>query len=168
MSVYILPVFILAAFLICLIKRKRPYEAFVEGVKKAFPLVLSLFPYLTAVFIMTELFEKSGLNIAIIDLSAGFFSLFGIPREVIPLVLLKPFSGSGSLGILSDILKNCGVDSYLGRLASVIYGSSETIFYVGAVYYSACKNKPPLLPFLISIASNFTAIVFACLICRLV
>jgi len=167
MSAYIIPILLIALFVYTLIKGGKSYDIFVEGVKKAFPLVLSIFPYLVAVFIMTFLFEKSGLSSAIIDLSADFFQFFGINKALVPLVLLKPFSGSGSLSILSNIMSTYGVDSYIARCACCIYGSSETVFYVGAVYYSKCKNKPPVLPFIISLISNFVATVFACFICKI-
>lgn len=167
MSVYIIPVILIVVILISSLKGNKTYDSFCRGVKKAFPLVLSIFPYLSAVFIMTEIFEKSGLSKAIIDLSADFFQFFGIKKELIPLVLLKPFSGSGSLGVLSKIITDNGVDSYVSRCAATIYGSSETVFYVGAVYYSKCTKKPSFLPFLISLTSSFIATVFACFICRI-
>lgn len=166
MSVYIIPVILIVLFTISFIKGRKTYDDFVNGTKAAFDLVLSIFPYVTAVFIMTELFEASGLNSAIIDLLADFFKIFGINEALIPLILIKPFSGSGSLGILSDIMNTYGVDSYISRCAATIYGSSETIFYVGAVYFSKCKNKLGVLPFILSLFSNFVSIVFACLICK--
>ncbi len=167
MSAYIIPCLVIIVILSVALKKGKVYDTFVKGAKKAFPLVLSIFPYLAVIFIMTELFEKSGLSGAIIDLSAGFFQFFGIDKALVPLVLLKPFSGSGSLGILSEIMTKYGVDSYIARCAAAIYGSSETVFYVGAVYYSKCKSKPPILPFAISLVSNFLASVFACFICRI-
>lgn len=167
MSVYIIPIILIIIFVFSFIKNKSVYDDFIKGVKEALPLISSIFPYLTATFIMTELFEASGLNTLIIDLSADFFKILGIDKALVPLILLKPFSGSGSLGILSDVMTKYGVDSYISKCASVIYCSSETIFYVGAVYFSKCKNKPPILPFIISLISNFTSTVFACFICRI-
>ncbi len=166
-TAYIIPVVLISAIITVIVKKGKPYDDFVNGASRAFKLVLSIFPYLSTVFVMTELFNQSGLSKAIIDLSADFFKLFGIDKALIPLVILKPFSGSGSLGILSEIMKEYGVDSYIARCGAAIYGSSETIFYVGAVYYSKCERKPGVLPFLISVVSNFIATVFACFICRI-
>lgn len=167
MSIYILPAILLAVFIIAIIRKKNPYECFLKGAKDAVKLAVNILPYLTAVFIMTELFDKSGLNSAITDLSAGFFGIFGIDKALIPLILVKPFSGSGSLGVLTEILSEYGADSYLGRCASVIFASSETIFYVGAVYYSECRKKAALAPLMILIASNFFTIVFAVFIVKI-
>ena len=167
MSAYILPLFVGAIFIAALLSGQKPYDRFLEGAKKALPFMGGLFPYLAAVFIMTALFEKSGLSKAITDLSAGFFGFFGIPKEIVPLLFIKPFSGAGSLSAVISIFELYGVDSYIGRCASVVYASSETVFYVGAVYFSACKKKPPLLPFLIILLSNFLSVCIGVLFCRI-
>ncbi|MBR7135548.1 MAG: hypothetical protein IKD14_00295, partial [Clostridia bacterium] len=93
MSAYILPLFVGAIFIAALSSGQKPYDRFLEGAKRALPFMGGLFPYLAAVFIMTALFEKSGLSKAITDLSAGFFGFFGIPKEIVPLLFIKPFSG---------------------------------------------------------------------------
>lgn len=162
----IIPLFIILVFLLAAIKKRKTYDLFVGGARKAFELALGILPYLVAISIMTELFTLSGLNNALIDLLANFFNFFGIDKRLVPLILLKPFSGSGSLSLVTKIMQENGVDSYISRVAATIYGSSETIFYISAVYFSACKNKPKLLPVLIVLVSNFISVVFACFICH--
>ena len=162
----ILPVFIIFIFVYGAIKKVRLYDGFAEGIKGAFPLVVSIFPYLAAIFVMTALLEKSGVSGVLIKILSPAFEFLGIPKEVCPLVLLKPFSGSGSLALLSDIFKTYGADSYISRCASCIFGSSETVFYVSAVYFANCKNKKLFKPVLISLVSTFISCIFACLICR--
>ena len=162
----IIPLFIILVFLLAAIKKRKTYDLFVGGARKAFELALGILPYLVAISIMTELFTLSGLNNALIDLLANFFNFFGIDKRLVPLILLKPFSGSGSLSLVTKIMQENGVDSYISRVAATIYGSSETIFYISAVYFSACKKKPTLLPVLIVLVSNFISVVFACFICR--
>jgi len=165
--IYVIPAVIIFVFILGLIKKVPLYDSFVDGISKAFPLVLSIFPYVCAVMIMCELFELSGLNNVIIDLLTPFFGFFGIEKALVPLVLIKPFSGSGGVAILSDILARHGADSYVGRCASVIFGSSETVFYIGAVYFSAVKGKKKLAaPIIISLVSTFISTVFAAFICR--
>ena len=167
MSAYIIPVFFLFVFVYSAIKKVKPYDAFTEGVKGAIPFSVSIFPYLASIFVLTELFERSGLSSLLSDLLSPAFSFLGIPKELTKLVLIKPFSGSGALATLSDIYTTYGADGYLARCASVIYGSSETVFYIAAVYFAGAKTKKLYKPIIISLVASFISCVFACFICRL-
>ena len=162
----VLPAFILTAIIIGAIKKVNVYDSFASGVKDAIDLLFTVFPYLCAIFIMTELLQASGISDKIISFCAPAFEVLGIPREICPLVLLKPFSGSGSLALLSDVYARYGADSYISRCASCVFGSSETVFYVSAIYFSKCKNKKLFAPVCISLAACFISTVFACFICR--
>lgn len=164
--IYIIPAIILFVFIYGMVKRVKLYDSFTLGIKNAFPVLLSLFPYLAAMIIMSEIFEISGLSSALINLLTPFFKLFGIPKEIIKLILVKPFSGSGSLAVLTEIIETNGVDSYISRLACVVFGSSETTFYISAVYYSSCKKKLPITPILISLVASFISTVAAVFICN--
>ena len=113
----------------------------------------------------TELFEVSGLSSFVLKFLSPIFQTFGIPKELTKLVLIKPFSGSGSLALVSEIFTKYGVDSYLARCASVIYGSSETVFYVAAVYFAGAKTKKLAKPIIISLIASFFSCVFACFVC---
>ena len=165
MSKYFIPILFLVIFLFALIKKVKPYDAFTLGAKSAIPFAVSLFPYLVSIFVITELFEVSGISNAVSTFVSPFFNLLGIPSELTKLVLIKPFSGNGSLAILTEIFNTYGVDSYLSRCASVIYGSSETVFYVAAVYFAGAKTKKLTAPILISLFASFCSCVFACFIC---
>ena len=162
----VIPVFLIFIVVYSAIKKVKPYDAFCVGVSKTLPLIKTIFPYLTAVLIMAELFEKSGLT----NLLTGFLSpiteFLGIPKELTPLILLKPFSGSGSLAVLAEIYDKYGADGYIARCASVIFGSSETIFYISAVYFAKVKEKRLTRAIIISLISTFISIVFACAVCR--
>lgn len=166
MSKYFIPVIFILIFGYGLIKKVKPYNSFVRGAKSAVPFALSVFPTLLCIFVMTELFEVSGLTNILCSLLSPVFSILGIPKEVSKLVLIKPFSGSGALALLSDIYSSCGVDSYVSRCASVIYGSSETVFYVATVYFTGAKKRNLTAPILISLIASFFSIVFACFICK--
>nr|MBO4518236.1 spore maturation protein [Clostridia bacterium] len=100
------------------------------------------------------------------DFLAPVFGFLGIPKELTKLVLIKPFSGSGSLATLSEIFKQYGAESYLARCACVIYGSSETVFYVASVYFANAKTKNLIKPIVISLFASFCSCVFACFICK--
>ena len=165
MSKYFIPILFLVIFVFAIIKKVKPYDAFTLGAKSAIPFAVSIFPYLASIFVLTELFEVSGLSTALSNFLAPFFKVLGIPSQLTKLVLIKPFSGNGALAILTEIYSTYGVDSYLSRCASVIYGSSETVFYVAAVYFAGAKTKNLTAPIIISLVASFFSCVFACFIC---
>lgn len=162
---YFIPVFFLIIFVYSCFKNVKPYDTFTKGVSGAVPFVVKIFPYLVSIFVLTELFEQSGLSNAISSFLYPVFNLLGIPKELTKLVLIKPFSGSGALALLSEIFTTYGVDSYLSRCACVIYGSSETVFYIATVYFAGAKTKKLLVPITISLVASFISCVFACFIC---
>ena len=164
----IIPAIFIALFVYSSIKKVRVYDAFCLGVKKALKTVYTVFQYIATVIMMTELFSASGLSDKLSQNLSPVFKLIGIPEEITPLVLIKPFSGSGSLSVLSEFLAEYGADSYIGRCASVVFGSSETVFYVSAVYYSEAKIKKTMKPIIISLSSSLIATVIACLLCRII
>ncbi|MBR5192161.1 MAG: hypothetical protein IKW33_01980 [Clostridia bacterium] len=163
---YFIPVFFIIIFIFCIIKKVKPYDSFINGAKQSIPFAVSIFPYLVSIFILTELFEISGLSSLLTRVLSPVFNLFGIPTELTKLVLIKPFSGSGSLALLSEIFTKFGVDSYISRCACVIYGSSETVFYIAAVYFTGAKTKNLTKPIIISLIASFCSCVFACFICK--
>ena len=165
MSAYFIPVFFLVILVFSLIKKVKPYDAFTDGAKSAVPFAISIFPYLVSIFALTELFEASGLSDFFSQLLSPVFRILGIPSELTKLVLIKPFSGNGALALLTEIFTEYGVDSYLARCACVIYGSSETVFYIAAVYFAGAKTKKLLTPIVISLFASFASCVFACFIC---
>lgn len=166
MSKYFIPVLFLIIFVYSLIKKVKPYDAFTLGAKSAIPFAVSVFPYLVSIFVLTELFEVSGISDALASIISPIFSFLGIPKELTKLVLIKPFSGNGALAILTEIFNKYGVDCYLSRCASAIYGSSETVFYVAAVYFAGAKTKKLALPITISLVATLFSCVFACLVCH--
>ena len=165
-SSFIIPIFIILLISYSVIKRKNAYSSFVFGAKSSFDLVLTSFPYIVAIFIAIELFTVSGLRTILGNVLAPIFGVLGIPNELIELVLIKPFSGNGSLAILTEIFTTHGVDSYISRCACVIYGSSETVFYIAGVYFCSGKKHNLKGPIIISLVANFISCAFACLICK--
>ena len=165
---YLIPSLFLFVFVYSAIKKVKLYPTFTDGAKKGIPLAVSIFPYLVSIFILTELFDKSGLSVLILRVLSPVFNFFGIPNELCSLVLIKPFSGSGALATLSKIFTTYGVDSYISRCASVIYGSSETVFYIAAVYFAGAKTKKLLTPIIISLIASFCSCIFACFICKVI
>ncbi len=163
---YITPIFAILIILNSMIKKVEIFTVFSNGVTSALKLIFNIFPVILAVLLMSELFEKSGLYDCLLYLATPVLSIFGIPKEVYKLLLLKPFSGSGSFALLSEIFSLYGASGYIALCASAIFGSSETIFYVSALYYSKCKNKKATKGIIISLVATFISAIFACFICR--
>ena len=168
MSSYIIPSLIIALIAYAGVKKENAYQHFVFGAKTSFDLVLLSFPYMVAIFIIIELFEASGLSNHLSNILNPILRIFGIPSELIPMILIKPFSGCGSIAVLENIFATYGVDSYLARAGSAICGSSEAIFYVSAVYFSKTKvtNFGWAIP--IALLANLVGAIVACLICRVI
>ena len=157
----------MAVFVFALIRKVKVYDSFVAGAKGAVRLVVSVFPYMAVMFLLSELLEKSGLEEALLRFLSPVLSALGIPSEIGKLLLVKPFSGSGATALLSEIFARYGADSYIARCACVCYGSSETVFYVAAVYFAEVKNKSLAAGIVISLVATFLAAIFGCLLCRI-
>lgn len=162
----IIPFVFIAVFGFAIYKKVKIYDEFSAGVGEAVKFTVSLIPCLAAIFMMCELFEASGLADWFTELLSPVFGALGIPKELTKLVLIKPFSGSGSLAYLNDIIEKHGADSYIARCACVCFGSSETVFYISAVYFAGTKSKKLALPILCVLISTFVTTVFACLLCK--
>ena len=167
MSVYLLPVLILLIFVYAKSKKVNVYNSFIKGAKESPKIVVSIFPYLVTIMIMVQFIKISGLASLLARLVSPVFNLIGIPTELCELVLLKPFSGNGSLAILNDIFSTYGVDSYIGRSASVIVGSCDTVFYVTTLYCSQTKVKKLLYAIPVALIATLAGAILSCLFCRI-
>ena len=165
MSAYILPAFIALNLLVGAIRRVPVFDAFIEGAKGAVELAVQIFPYLAAVLISVSLFKESGLASLLAKAASPLFSFLGIPAELTELIVVRPMSGSGSIGLLSEVYRTCGADSYAARAASVIVGSSETVFYVAALYGGG-RVKKYRGAIAIALFATFAGTVISCLLCR--
>ena len=164
---WLIPLIFLTSFLFAIFRKVKIYDSFTEGAKGAIPLILSIFPYIAAVMMLCTLLEVSGLEAKLNAWISPLFTFTGIPEEISSLILMKPLSGSGSIAVLTQILERCGVDSYAGRCACVVYGTSDTIFYIGAVYFAGMKRKKLTSALVIALSSYLLAVVFACFLCRI-
>jgi spore maturation protein B len=167
MTNYIIPIFILLIIIYATIKKVDCFNAFVEGSHKGLKLVWDIFPYILAILVAVELFRVSGLANFMINAINPLFTFLGIPAEVVELVFLRPFTGGGSVALLSDIYATHGPDSYAARCASVIMGSSETIFFVSAVYFSKTTPKKLLPAIIIALITALLGAILSCLIVKI-
>jgi spore maturation protein B len=167
MAVFIVPVFILFIFIYAGIKGTDTYSAFVKGARDAISLVIDLMPFIVTILTAVALFQSSGLLTILCDLMAPVFNLFGIPPELTHFVFLKPFSGTGSIALYDDIVSKYGPDGYITRTASVIAGSSDTVFYISAVYFSKTKIKKLGIAIPVALFCTFVSAVLAAFVCRI-
>jgi len=120
-----------------IVKRVKVYEVFVDGAKEGFNVAVRIIPYLVAMLMAIGVFRASGAMDLLSAALSPVTSLIGMPPEALPMALMRPLSGSGSLGIMTELMKVHGPDSLIGVLVSTMYGSTETTFYVLAVYFGA-------------------------------
>lgn len=129
-------------------RRVKVYEVAVEGAKEGFATATRIIPYLVLMLVAIAVFRASGAMDVVIAAVRPATNLLGFPAEALPMGLLRPLSGSGSLGVMTEIMKTHGPDSFIGILVSTMYGSTETTFYVVAVYFGSVgiRNTRHALP----------------------
>lgn len=165
---YIIPILIFFLLLFAVFKRVNVYNAFCEGAKNGLILVFDIFPYICAILLLVGVMRASGVTLFLSQIISPFFHLFGIPNELAEFILLRPFSGSGSLGLLEDIFKISGVNSTSSDIASIIMGSSETVFFVSSVYFAKTYNvKNTVKPICIALTVSFVGILLSCFFVKL-
>ncbi len=164
--IYIIPAVIAIVLIVSLAKRLPSYELFIDGAEEGMKIVAGIFPPLVAVLTAAYMLRASGT----LDLIISFLSpITGfIPAEVMPLALIRPISGSGAIGILSEILNTHGADSEIGRIASVIMGSTETTFYCLCVYFAKTRVKHNLKAVPFAAAGDIVGILMAVILIKLV
>ncbi|MBU0508637.1 spore maturation protein [bacterium] len=163
-----IPVIILAIVVIGAIRRVKIYESFVEGAKEGFTVAIKIIPYLVAILVAIAVFRASGAMDWMIAGLAPVLRPLGVPPEVLPMALIRPLSGSGALGVMSEGLKTYGPDSLLGNMLSTMMGSTETTFYVLAVYFGsvAVRRTRHALP--AALMGDVAGIAMAIFICNVV
>ncbi len=141
LSVFVLPTVIIGFPLYGLYKRVPVYEEFVEGAKEGFKVAVMIIPYLVAILFAIGMFRASGALEFLIEGTRPILSAIGIPPEVIPMGIVRPLTGSGSAAIVVDMINQYGEDSLVVKIAATMFGSTETTFYVVAVYFGAVNIK---------------------------
>jgi spore maturation protein B len=140
-SVYAVPFIFLVILGTGVYKKVKVYEVFVEGAKEGITTVVRIIPSLVGLLVAIGVFRASGAMDFIVFLAKPLAVIFSIPPEVLPLAFLRPISGSASLALVSDIFNTHGPDSSIGRVASVMMGSTETILYTLAIYFGSVGIK---------------------------
>lgn len=164
---YIIPLIILFILTYGHVKGVKVYEAFIEGAKNGLLTTYKIFPYIVAMLLAVGMLRKSGGLDFILWVLSPVINVLGVPQEVMPLVLMKPLSGSGALGVLADILKQYGPDSFIGILASVVMSGTETIFYTITVYFGAVGIKNIRHSLICALIADLSCLVAATFICKI-
>ncbi|WP_067837482.1 spore maturation protein [Amphibacillus sediminis] len=141
LSLLFIPLFILIVLVVATYKRIPTYDLFVEGGKEGLSMAVSLLPYLLGMLVSISIFKSSGALDAIVSVFQPVLALFKVPAEIVPLALTRPISGTAALAITADLLKTYGPDSFIGRLASTMQGSTDTTFYIITIYFGSVGIK---------------------------
>ena len=141
LSYFVIPILVVGFPIYGLIKGVPVYEVFVEGAKEGFEVAVIIIPYLVAILFAIEMFEQSGAMAFLIDLLDPVLGLIGVPAEVLPMAIIRPLTGSGSVGVVQNMINQYGEDSIIVKMAATMFGSTETTFYVIAVYFGAVGIK---------------------------
>ena len=160
-SLFALPVVLVGLPVYGLIKRVPVYEVFVEGAKEGFGIAVMIIPYLVAILVAIAMFRASGAMDALVTALDPVLSVFGIDPELLPMMIARPLTGSGSLGVLAEMSNEHGSQSLVTQTAAVMFGSTETTFYVLAVYFGAVGVKRTRHAVLAGLIADFAALILA-------
>jgi spore maturation protein SpmA/spore maturation protein SpmB len=166
-SPWIIPALMVGFLGFGLMRRVHVYEVFIEGAKDGFQVALRIIPFLVAILVAVDMLRASGAMDAIVRTLGSTTARFGLPAEALPMALMRPLSGSGAYGILASIINNpaIGPDSYTGYLVSTLQGSTETTFYVLAVYFGAVQVRRVRHTLAAALTADAAGVMFAVLAC---
>jgi spore maturation protein B len=164
---YVVPIVIVTIIFAGLLKGEDVFNLFISGAKDGITTAFNILPALVGLMTAVAMFKASGALDLLVSSFAPLGKIFNFPSEVVPLALMRPISGSGSLSIFEHIMRTYGADSYIGRVASVMQGSTETTFYTIAIYYGSINIKKTRHTIPAALAAEFVGFVMSVLAVRL-
>ena len=167
-SMLALPLFICFVVVYGMVKKVKVYEAFIKGAKSGISTAFRVLPYIVAMIFAVDIFKAAGCFEYISTALKPVIGVLHIPPEVLPLALMRPFSGGASMGMLAGLFTQFGPDSFIGRVASTLMGSSETLFYTVSLYYGSIgvENTRHTIP--AAILSDVSGLIASTVVCLLV
>lgn len=162
-----MPMIILLIVAYGLKEKNKVFDTFLVGAKEGIETTFKIFPTLIGLFVAIGALRSSGILECITHIASPILNLINFPGELMPLALLRPVSGSGSMAIATDIMKNCGVDTMLGIMASTIMGSTETTLYTIAIYTSCIKVKKTRGILIAALTADIVGMLVSVVVCRL-
>jgi spore maturation protein SpmA len=166
-SLLSIPFLLSAIPLFAMLRRVKVYEEFVDGAKEGFDVAIRIIPYLVAMLVAVGMFRAAGGIDMLARALSPIMNALGFPTDLLPMVLVRPLSGSGSLGFFTELVKEFGPDSLIARMAGTIYGSTETTFYVLAVYFGSVAIKRTRHALLAGLTADLVSVIVAVTVCRI-
>jgi spore maturation protein B len=164
-SLWAIPVLLVGIPLIGMIRKVKVYDVFIEGAKEGFQVAVRIIPFLVGILVAIGMFRGSGAMDMLTNALRPITTATGFPADLVPLAILRTLSGSGSLAFTTDLIKRFGPDSPMGRTAATMYGSSETLFYVLAVYFGSVGVKRTRHAIPAGLAGDLVAAIVAVAVC---
>lgn len=166
-SMYSIPVFILGFLVYGLSQKVNVYESFTEGAKEGFTTAVTIIPFLVAMLVAIGVFRASGAMELMTKALRPITSRIGVPEEIIPMALIRPLSGGGAKGVMTELVNTHGPQSLIGRMAAIMMGSTETTFYVLAVYFGSVAIKNQRHAASAGLIADFAGLVAAIMVTKL-
>lgn len=163
-----IPAVLFSITLYAFIKRVNVYEAFINGAQEGFTTAIKTIPFLVAMFVAISVFRASGAMELFARAISPVTEMLGIPAEVIPLGIMRPLSGGGALGLTAELIKTHGPDSFIGRLASTLQGSTDTTFFVLTLYFGSVGVTRYRYSVVSGLSADISGFIASVLICNLV
>lgn len=167
-SLLAMPIIIFLIICYSFLEKNKVFDIFLEGAKEGIKIVVNLFPTLIGLFFAIGTLRCSGILELIINLISPVIEIFNIPKEIMPLALLRSISGSASMAVATDIMTNYGVDTKIGQIASTIMGSTETTLYTIAIYTSCVNIKKTRGILFAALIGDLVGMVVSIVVCNLI
>lgn len=164
---YLVPIIVIIILIYGIYKKVDIFDTFLAGVKEGLRASINLFPTIFAMVIAINLLTTSGFIFDLCDLFKPLFNKLAFPSEVLPLALLRPISGSASLTVLSEILSKYGPDSFIGRVASVMQGSTDTTIYIISLYFASVGIKKIKYSLIVGLLADLISVIISIIVVRL-
>ncbi len=161
LSTVAVPIVILIIIAYGVVEKIKVFDTFIDGVKEGIQIVIGIFPTLMGLFLAITLLRESGVLDLVVNLLTPVTNLFNIPKEIMPLAILRPISGSASMAVATDIMQTYGVDSKIGLITSTIMGSTETTLYIIAIYTSVVGIRKTRFVLLAALIADFVGMLIS-------
>ncbi len=166
LSVWAIPAVLLIIPVIGYLRKVKVYEAFVEGAGEGFHTAIRIMPSLVAMLVAISIFRASGAMDACVSFMEPVLRVLGVPSDLIPLAIMRPLSGTGSLGLATELLNTYGPDSLVGKIASTVLASTDTTFYVLTVYFGAVSVSNPRYAIIVGLSGDIASFLVSVYICQ--